>query len=107
VPSDLLHRVEICAISDDSRELLKQLVREVLVERGFTQPKETGALRAKEAAAYIGIAKTRFYQLIKEDPLLGAASYNVGRSRAWPKAILDKWLKSQVDRPAIQVDKAA
>jgi len=42
-----------------------------------------------------GIAKTRFYKLIKEDRALGAASYNVGRSRAWPKAALDAWLRSK------------
>src|SRR5499427_4050324 len=42
-----------------------------------------------------GIAKTRFYKLIKEDRALGAASYNVGCSRAWPKAALDAWLRSK------------
>jgi excisionase family DNA binding protein len=98
--SDLLHRVELCAISAATRELIKDLIREVRDEQGRAQPKQVGALRAKEAAAYLGIAKTRFYKLIQEDAALGAASYRVGRSRAWPKEALDNWLQAQV-RPRV------
>jgi excisionase family DNA binding protein len=93
--SDLLHKVELCALSGDARQLLKDLIREVFAESGLALPRETGALRAKEAAAYLGIGKTRFHELLKEDPNLDAASIRVGRARVWPKEALDKWLKAK------------
>jgi excisionase family DNA binding protein len=93
--ADLLHKAEMCALSGDARDVIKAIVREALAEAGLALPRETGALRAKEAAAYLGIAKTRFYKLIKEDPALGAASVRVGRSRSWPKHVLDDWLRRQ------------
>jgi hypothetical protein len=33
--------------------------------------------------------------MLKEDPILGGASFWVGKARVWPKKVLDNWLKAQ------------
>ena len=94
MPSDLLHQVRLCDLSPDGREQLKQLLREVLLE-GVTQP---ATMRPEQAWAYLGISKSRFYKLIREDAHLKAASFRVGAARLWPREALDAWIKVQAEK---------
>jgi len=98
---DLLHRVDVRRISTDVQQQLldiaKQAVREVLAEQRPKKPlAPTGALRAKAAATYIGISRTRFYELLDEDSSLAASAFPIGKkARAWPTAALDRWMQAQ------------
>ena len=96
--NDLLHPVRLHDVSADARELIKQLLREVLQE-GVTQP---AVLRSEQAWVYLGISKTRFYKLIREDAYLKAASFRVGAARLWPREGLDAWIKAQTEQPKVR-----
>jgi predicted DNA-binding transcriptional regulator AlpA len=108
---DLLHRVDVRRISTDIQQQLldiaKQAVREVLAEQRPQKPRApVGALRAKAAAAYIGISRTRFYELLDKDPSLAASAFPVGKkARAWPTAALDRWMQAQ-GQPQIATEAA-
>ena len=54
-----------------------------------------GALRAAEAARYLGLGRSRFYTLLDEHPQLLAASFTVGKARMWSTASLDAWITSK------------
>ena len=88
---DLLHRVELCRISPAGRraldDLVQQAVSDVLEKLGLVKPQvanttlrevPTTALRAKEAAAYIGVGRSTFYTLVKEDLHLLAPPSRLG-----------------------------
>jgi hypothetical protein len=100
VPSqDLLHHVRLCDVSADARELLKELLREVLAEQGVGQPSAPpgAALLPDAAAAHIGLRKTAFYAALKSDPTLRACSFVHGkRGRRFIPAKLDAWMAAQV-----------
>jgi predicted DNA-binding transcriptional regulator AlpA len=101
MPSDPLYPVRLHDVSADARALLKELLREVLTEHLGKPRAPAGALRGKEAARYIGLGKTRFYKVIKEDPVLKAASFKIGNARAWPVTALDAWMAAQVAQPKL------
>ena len=105
---DLLHRVELCRISPDGRQaldaLVQQAVSDVLEKLGLVKPQVAKttlrevpktALRAEEAAAYIGVGRSTFYTLVKEDLHLLAASFTVGRCRMWLTPALDEWMQAR------------
>jgi predicted DNA-binding transcriptional regulator AlpA len=108
---DLLHRVDVRRISTDVQQQLldiaKQAMRDVLAEQRHQKSfASAGALRAKAAAAYIGISRTRFYELLDEDPSLAASAFPVGKkARAWPTAALDRWMQAQ-EQPQIVTEAA-
>jgi predicted DNA-binding transcriptional regulator AlpA len=93
---DLLHRVDVRRISADAQqqipELVRQAVREELARKSDAP---TGALRVREAAVYIGLRRTRFLDLLKEDPVLAGLEFKVGRARCWPREGLDQWLRER------------
>jgi hypothetical protein len=96
--SELLPKVDLWRISDEARQaliqLVKQSLREALEEQGLKKPPvPTGALRGADAAAYLGVGRSHFYGLLKEDPQLLGLSFTVGRCRMWPIAGLDEWMQ--------------
>src|SRR5687768_1790089 len=90
---DLLHQVRLCDVSADAREQLKVLLREVLAEHPKMTP--VGALRAAEAAAYIGLSRSKFYVMLKEDAALAAMAVPVSDTRVWRPPDLDQWLQDR------------
>ena len=103
--NDLLHRVELCDVSGPARELIKDLLREVLAEQGRQQQSApVGALGAPAAAAYIGASRSGFYQLEK-DHRLAAIAVSMGDYCVWPTADLDRWLlerRTRLEQPMAQ-----
>ena len=91
--SDLLHRVEVCKLSDAIREELREIVRQVVAEQGSAAP--VGGRTVDQAAAYIGICRTNFYKQLKRYPELKASSFMIGSRRYWPKDALDAWMTEQ------------
>jgi len=57
---------------------------------------QVGALKAEQAASYLGISRRSFYYLLKDDPDLDQACFIVGVAKRWPKAELDAWMERQV-----------
>jgi predicted DNA-binding transcriptional regulator AlpA len=78
----------------DLQKLVEDSVRKVLAEKSGSAP--TGALRAQQAASYIGVGKRKFYYLLHNDPELAQACLRIGAARVWPKAALDAWMERQV-----------
>jgi predicted DNA-binding transcriptional regulator AlpA len=102
--NDLLHRVELCAVSGPARELFKQLLREVLTEQGGPGA-PVGALRAADAAAYVGVSRSSFYVILKQDPALAAIAVAMGDYRVWRPPDLDQWLqdrRARLTRPKVE-----
>src|SRR5262245_16552350 len=89
---ELLTKVDLFRLSGPAREDLWAILREVLAEEGC---RKAGALRATEAAAYIGVSRSRFYELLKEDQSLEAIAVSMGEIRVWPTADLDRWLQDR------------
>ena len=68
-------------ISPDGREALDAIIQQAVsqaLEKLGLKPKRP--LHTDEAADYIGVGRSSFYALMKEDPSLHAASFTVGRS---------------------------
>lgn len=91
---------------------LRQLIEEVVLKKlGQQESTPAGALRPKEAAAHIGVGRSKFYELLKEDPQLAEASFQVGTARMWRKEDLDAWMLAQVELkqadPGSQADRYA
>jgi hypothetical protein len=77
-------------LSDEDMERIIQLVR----DQG--QPTVApAAFKAAEAATYIGISKSAFYELLKANPDLDGASIYLGATRVWPKRFLDLFLEQK------------
>jgi hypothetical protein len=70
-------------------------VREALAEVGRTRQLPAGALKAAGAAAYLGLSRSRFYELLREDPALKELSFTVGRCRLWKISALDSWIHAR------------
>jgi predicted DNA-binding transcriptional regulator AlpA len=92
---DLLPRVDVYRLSDGIRRELARLmgdaVRDALDKCGRL-PHPTGALKATQAAAYIGLSRSKFYEVLKKDPGLMQQSFTVGKCRLWPISTLDSWI---------------
>jgi hypothetical protein len=75
-------------------DLLKEAVRTEL-EKQFPQKPipPTAALKAREAAHYLGISRGSFYNLLQVDKELASASIYIGDARVWPIRFLDRWLE--------------
>ena len=95
--SNLLHRVDVRAISEPMLQVLKNLVqeavRDALAGQGLAQP--VGALKSREAAKYIAVSRARIYELLRDDPIIKAASIKQGKSRIFLREGLDRWLQAQ------------
>jgi predicted DNA-binding transcriptional regulator AlpA len=94
----LLPQVDLTRISDAARQVLTEIVTaavwRALEEQGLRKPATpAGALRALDAAAYVGIKRSSFYKLLKEDPSLRDLSFTAGRCRMWPTIALDEWMR--------------
>ena len=108
--NELLHRVELCALSERAKrelaDLIDERVRAALAEFAPRKRHREG-LTASETAAYLGVGKTRFYKMLQEDPTLAALAYRVGkRDRRWRSADLDRWLEAQREKPMVLKDAA-
>jgi predicted DNA-binding transcriptional regulator AlpA len=96
---DLLPRVDVYGLSDRIRHELTRLVADAVSDafarRGTTPQLPTGALRAKQAAAYIGLSRSKFYEVLKNDRVLMQHSLTVGKCRLWPISVLDTWIQAK------------
>jgi excisionase family DNA binding protein len=92
-------------LSDATRREIAQIVAAAVARAvGQLGPKRPGvapaALKPKEAARYLGLGRSSFYNLLRTDSSLMAASFKVGRSRVFMIAALDAWMKArQPDAP--------
>ena len=91
--NELLPKVELWRVSDPAIQTLEDLIRRVLAERASTP---VGAMRAAAAAAYIGVGRSTFYQLLRQDAQLAGSSFGIGAARMWRKEDLDAWMQAQV-----------
>jgi predicted DNA-binding transcriptional regulator AlpA len=96
----LLPNVNVVRLSEDARReftgLMSEAFREVLEEWSRKKPRLTpGALKAADAATYVGVSRSGFYQLLKNDPTLLKLSFSAGRSRRWSTSALDKWMQAR------------
>jgi len=81
---DLLHRVDVRRICPEVQQQFLDIIRQVIREElGKKQDSPTGALRTREAAAYMGLKRTKFLEELENDPILKAAEIRMGRARAW------------------------
>jgi excisionase family DNA binding protein len=94
--NDLLPKVELWQLSEPAIRALKDVVRLVLDERGISTKPPIGALRAAQAATYIGVGRSKFYQLLRTEPQLQASSFRAGTARLWRKEDLDTWMQAQI-----------
>jgi hypothetical protein len=86
------------AFSHLFRQELAGLVTEAVraeIEKQFQQKPITltAALKAREAARYLGISRGSFYNLLQVDKELAGASIYIGDARVWPIRFLDIWLE--------------
>ena len=75
-------------------EALTDLVRQA-VRQELAAAAPPGALRAAQAADHIGVGRSRFYLLLKEDAQLLGLSFTVGTARMWPREALDRWMQAR------------
>src|SRR6188472_1360594 len=74
---ELLPKVDLFRISDPMLEVLTSLVRQA-VRQEMAAAAPAGALRAADAARYLGLGRSKFYAMLKADPELMGASFCVG-----------------------------
>ena len=87
--------IQICNLADLEKvlaPLVERAVQQALANAPLGAP---GALGAKAAMAYIGVPRTRFYELLRTDPALKAASFLNGNRRLWPRESLDRWMQAR------------
>src|SRR5262245_24463275 len=77
---------------EDIEAIIDGLVERLEKGRKGKQCLTPGAFKAPRAAAYIGVSRARFYEVLKVDHELAAAAISNGNSRVWPIAFLDAWL---------------
>jgi len=107
---ELLPKVELWHLGGPARQMLADLVSDAVCEaleaRDLKRPKPpAGALRAKDAASYVGVSRSAFYKILDDDPQLKGLSFTVGKSRMWPTADLDSWMqarRAQLEPPKAQ-----
>ena len=85
--TELLPKVEVWRLPEHVTRALKDAMRIVLDERDHRASALVGGMRAKEAATYLGIGRSKFYQLLKHDVDLMGSSFGVGTARMWPRKI--------------------
>jgi hypothetical protein len=99
MPDELLPKVDLFRISGPMLEVLSDLVRQA-VRQEMAEAAPPGAMRAAQAADYIGVGRSRFYKLLKEDPQLLGLSFTVGTARMWPREALDRWMQARQAKTA-------
>jgi hypothetical protein len=94
---NLLHKVDVRHISAPVLQVLKALmqeaVREALSQQGLGSA--PAALKVVEAAKYVGLSRSRLYELLKTDRMIQSAAIKQGKARIFLVAGLDQWLLSQ------------
>jgi hypothetical protein len=93
---ELLPRVDLFRISGPMLEALTDLVRQA-VRQEMAAAAPAGALRAADAARYLGLGRSKFYVMLKADPELMGASFCVGTARLWSREALDGWMRTKQD----------
>lgn len=97
---DLLPRVDVHRLSETIRQdiinLVGDAVRDVMFELAAKRRQlPAGALKAAEAAAYLSLSRSKFYEVVKEDAVLLQSSFKVGKCRLWPIASLNSWIQAR------------
>jgi Helix-turn-helix domain len=95
--NDLLPRVEVCKLTYEIVELVRNIIRQELraQQAGVTL---IGGLTVQKAADYVGVSKRQFWNLLKDDPELDASSFSIGVRRYWRRDVLDSWMASRANQ---------
>ena len=96
----LLPWVAVVRLSGGVPEQLEDIVTKAVVRAmeaqlakiGIVQP---AAVKAKGAAAHLGISRSHFYVLLDSDPDLASLAFTLGRSRLWILTDLDNWARAK------------
>jgi hypothetical protein len=77
-------------------EQIAERIANLLDKKNYMPPRRhkvtSAALKPYDAARYIGVSRTRFYELLLVDQELADAAISIGSSRLWPVEFLDRWL---------------
>jgi len=95
-------RREICnLVASETTSAMTRILAELSSKGLGVAP---AALKAREAARYLGISRSGFYNLLEIDRTLAAASIYVGKARVWPREALDNFLRNnkgkEIDIPS-------
>jgi predicted DNA-binding transcriptional regulator AlpA len=99
VTTELLPKVEVYRLSDRAQQEFAQVLREAM-QKFFEKRNEPGeqqrpaALGANDAAAYLGISRSLFYELRDEDPTF-PTPIRFGRRRLWLISGLDNYMMAR------------
>jgi predicted DNA-binding transcriptional regulator AlpA len=99
VSAELLPKVYLYRISPTALDAIARLVREqvaaALTEAGVARAQlAPGALSGRASAAYLGISKSKLYEVLGEDPSF-PAPIRIGRRILFRIPDLDAWLERQ------------
>src|SRR5262245_44061926 len=95
--NDLLHKVEVCKLTDEIVELVRNIIRhELRAQQASVTP--IGGLTVQKAADYVGVSKRQFWNLLKEESELNASSFSIGVRRYWRKDVLDAWMANRANQ---------
>jgi excisionase family DNA binding protein len=82
--------------ASDLEQVIDRAVAKAMAKRLAKQSSaQAAALRPDEAADYIGLGRSKFYELLDQDAWLRKASFKIGTARLWRREDLDAWLKRQ------------
>ncbi len=98
-----MEKIEISSVSMEELEVkIKQWVREVLKEKGISQPASVKPMNAEETATYLDMAIGTLY---KKTASCEIPHIKRGKALLFHKAELDAWLESkkrQSPQPVIE-----
>jgi hypothetical protein len=98
MPSEMLHKVEVCEFSEPAMEVFEERLRKVLAEK-MSEPIMVGA---GEAGDLLGVGRTQFYNLRKKYPSLEALAFTLGNGHKlyWLVDDLKAWAREMRDAQA-------
>jgi hypothetical protein len=96
----LLPWVAVVRLSGEVPEQLNDIVtkaveRALEVQLAKITMAHPAAVKAKGAAAYLGISRSHFYALLDSDSDLTRLAFTLGRSRLWLITDLDNWVRAK------------
>jgi hypothetical protein len=74
MPSEMLHKVEVCEFSEPTMQVLEEMLRKVLAEK-VSEPIMVGASKAGDL---LGVSRTQFYNFRTKYPSLEGLALKLG-----------------------------
>ena len=96
----LLPWVAVVRLSGGVPEQLEDIVAKAVNRAMKVQLAKIGmahptAVKAKGAAAHLGISRSHFYEILNSDSDLAKLAFTLGRSRLWLFTDLDNWARAK------------